>query len=60
MTGRSIFFCVLLMIFIGTMAVGLTLLFKDHTKDAMEVFGGGLFAGVFLLIIGLPIIWDDL
>lgn len=44
------------MVFTAVMTVGLTLLFKDKTKDALDVFTAGGFITVLLVVLGLPLV----
>jgi hypothetical protein len=53
MNNRTIFVMILIMVFVSVLGIGMTLLFKDKTKEAMEVFVGGAFFAFFAVFLGL-------
>lgn len=58
MSRRAIFFGFLVMLFIATMTIGMTLIYKDQTKEALEVFSGSATVAVVMLILWL-VIFDE-
>lgn len=58
MSRRTVFFGTLVMLFLGTMTVGMTLIFKEKTEEALQVFGGATGLAAFLLILW-AVVFDD-